>query len=84
MIYTLPNGQNVDLAKVTNVSRIRDMGHDSKSIDKQKIGFTISLKNREIIDVVDYYHYSDWADVKNRLNLIRKQVIAKWEQEKDE
>lgn len=81
MVYNLPNGAQVDLSRVRRISSVRDFGQDNTSIDKSKIGFTIHLDNREIVEVIDYYHYSDWAEVKKKMCDIRKDVYAKWEAE---
>jgi len=81
MNYTLPSGQVIDLARVSSVSKIRDFGRDSKSIDRHLIGFTVHLQKREVVEVTDYYYYSDWAEVKSRLKRLREDIIDKWEQE---
>ncbi|PKN73074.1 MAG: hypothetical protein CVU50_04790 [Candidatus Cloacimonetes bacterium HGW-Cloacimonetes-3] len=79
MLYTLPDGRIVDLTCVSDVSPIRDFGVDSKSIVKSRLGFTIFLNKREMLDVVDYYHFSDWAIVKKRLNMIREEILSSLE-----
>ncbi len=81
MNYTLPSGQVIDLARVSSVSKIRDFGRDSKSIDRHLIGFTVHLHKREVVEVTDFYYYSDWAEVKSRLKKLREDIIDKWEQE---
>lgn len=81
MNYTLPSGQVIDLARVSSVSKVRDFGRDPKSIDRHMIGFTIHLQRREIVEVTDYYYFSDWAETKNRLKRLREDIISKWEQE---
>lgn len=82
MSYKLPNGQMIDLRRIQSVSTVRDMGSDSQSIEKSKIGFTIHLSNREIVDVIDYYHFNDWGEVKNKLQHLRREIIDKWEKAK--
>ena len=81
MNYTLPDGRTIDLAKVSSISKVRDFGRDSKTIDLHQIGFTIHLQRREIVEILDQYHYSDWAEVKTRLKRLREQIIQKWEEE---
>jgi hypothetical protein len=80
MLYTLPDGRVIDLTCVSNILPIRDYGLDPKSIDKSLIGFSIYLNKREVMDVVDYYHYNDWAEVKNGLKKLREEIINKWQQ----
>ncbi len=81
MNYTLPDGRIVDLAKVSSISKVRDFGRDSNTIDLHQIGFTIHLERREIVEVLDKYHFCDWAEVKNRLKRLREDMIEKWEEE---
>ncbi len=80
MLYTLPDGRIVDLSCVSNVTTVRDLGVDPNTIFRSRIGFSIFLKKREILDVVGYYHYNDWATVRNGLNKIREEILCKLEQ----
>ena len=77
MNYKLPDGQVIELGRIISVSTVRDMGRDPKSIDRSLIGFTIHLRNREIVEVTDYYHFSDWAEVKNRLKQVREDIVSR-------
>jgi len=79
MLYLLPDGKKIDLARVESISKIREYGQAGKIIEKQLIGFSIHLKNNEIIEVKEEYHFSDWAEVKIRLNKLRDDIIAHWE-----
>jgi UDP-N-acetylmuramate-alanine ligase len=83
MVYTLPNGQVIELSTISSVSSIRDYGHDPKSIDKHMIGFTIRLKGREIVEVTENYHFSDWSEVKKRVKQLREDIIALWQEDVD-
>ncbi len=82
MLYMLPNGQTIDLAKVSGISKIRDYGRDNKTIDEHLIGFAIHLQKREIVEVTESYYFSDWAEAKKKLRDLRADLIEKWEQEK--
>ncbi len=79
MVYSLPDGKQVDLNRVRRISMVRDFGQDKTSIDKCKLGFSIHLDRREVIEVTDIYHYSDWAAVKKRMNDLRKDLYEKWQ-----
>lgn len=81
MVYKLPNGQLVDLSRISSISNVRDFGRDPRSIDQHLIGFTIRLKDREIVEVTDNYHFSDWAEVKSRLKQLREDIAQKWAEE---
>jgi len=81
MLYTLPNSHTVDLSKVSGISKIRDYGRDSKTIDLHLVGFAIHLQKREIVEVTESYSFSDWADAKIKLKALREDIIEKWEQE---
>ena len=39
MIYTLPDGRQVDLSKVESISKIRDYGQVDNIVQKYLIGF---------------------------------------------
>ncbi|MBP7309812.1 MAG: hypothetical protein KA984_00815 [Candidatus Cloacimonetes bacterium] len=81
MTYKLPNGQLVDLKKIRSVSTVRDLGTDPKTIDLNRLGFTIHLLNREILEVTEIYHYSDWGDVKRNLQKLRQELVDKWHED---
>lgn len=81
MQYQLPNGTVVELSKIRSISRLRDLGECDQSIATCWMGFSILLSGREVIEVKDTYHYSDWAEVKLRLNGIRKEIMQRWQQE---
>lgn len=78
MLYTLPNGQVIELEKVSRISNIRDQGEDRASIGFSKMVFTIHLDNRDKIDVIEQYHFADWSDKKRKLGMLRADLIAKW------
>ncbi|HNQ43166.1 MAG TPA: hypothetical protein PKI59_02000 [Candidatus Cloacimonadota bacterium] len=75
MKYTLPNGKQIDIERIVSVSPVRDLGPDPKSIDLSRLGFSIHLRKREIVEVVDNYHYNDWAEVRSQLNKIRDEIL---------
>lgn len=79
MLYALPNGQEIDLTKVKGISKVRDYGRDSNSIDLHLIGFSIQMQ-KEVVDITDSYHFCDWAEVTKKLKLIREEILSKWEQ----
>jgi len=76
----LPNGKEIDLIKVRTVSQIRDIDSSSDVINDNRIGFTISLKGREIVEVSEPYHYADWGPVKMRIKQLRDDLIARIEE----
>lgn len=84
MSYKLPNGQLVDLKRVRSISTVRDLGADPKSIDLSRLGFTLHLANREIIEITECYHFSDWGDVKKKLQKLRQELVDKWNEEKED
>lgn len=75
MLYTLPNGKEIDIEKITTVSPVRDLGPDPLSIDLCRLGFNIHLRKKEIIQVSEHYHYNDWAEVRGKLNGIRNEIL---------
>jgi hypothetical protein len=83
MLYALPNGERIVLENIHSVSQVRDKGGTGSYIEPNKMGFTIHLAKREIVEVVEPYHFSDWADVKNRLNKLRNELIEKWKEAKE-
>ena len=84
MTYRLFDGQIVDLDRIESVSTVRDFGRDPRSIDRSQIGFTIQLNNREIIDVVEFYHFCDWAQVSIKLKKVREDIVHQWLDHKDQ
>jgi len=76
----LPNGKEIDLMKVRTVSQIRDIDSSSDVINDNRIGFTISLKGREIVEVSEPYHYADWGPVKMRIKQLRDDLITRIEE----
>jgi len=80
MLYMLPNGKEIDLMKVRTVSQIRDIDSSSDVINDNRIGFTISLKGREIVEVSEPYHYADWGPVKMRIKQLRDDLITRIEE----
>jgi len=80
MLYMLSNGKEIDLMKVRTVSQIRDIDSSSDVINDNRIGFTISLKGREIVEVSEPYHYADWGPVKMRIKQLRDDLITRIEE----
>ncbi|MDP2173385.1 MAG: hypothetical protein Q8M98_08300 [Candidatus Cloacimonadaceae bacterium] len=76
-MYKLPNGRQLKLEEVESVSRVKDLGQDTSTIGYSRLGFSIFMKSGRTVDVVDKYHFSDWADVKKKLSLIREEIVAK-------
>lgn len=79
MKYTFKDGTTVDLARIVSVSPVRDLGLDPGTITMSRIGFTIHMSRRELVQITRLYHYADWAKVKNELENERKELLAKWE-----
>lgn len=75
MLYTLPDGREIDLDQVIRVSRIRDEGMDSNSIEYSKLSFHVYFSERETVEVWVQYHYADWAEQKKRLKQIRDDLL---------
>ncbi|MDD2684314.1 MAG: hypothetical protein PHY21_09365 [Candidatus Cloacimonetes bacterium] len=57
MIFTLHDGQEVDLQRVVDVSSIRDEGLDPTSISLSRIAFHIRVKSGGTIIVHKNYHF---------------------------
>ncbi len=74
MMYTLPDGRVLDTELITQVSSIRDLGQDERSIDRSILSFSVYLRKGETVQVVEYYHYTDWAEAKKRLTEVRKSL----------
>lgn len=83
MVYTLPNGQVIELSRISSISSVRDYGRDPKSIDKHMIGFTIRMAGREVIEVTENYHFSDWAEVKKNIKQLREDIAELWQKNVD-
>ncbi|MDD4309894.1 MAG: hypothetical protein PHO32_05895 [Candidatus Cloacimonetes bacterium] len=81
MNYILPDGRIIDTSRIESISSVRDLGRDTKTIDRNRMGFTIHLSNREIVDIREYYQYSDWALVKTRMNRLHADLRQKWQEE---
>jgi len=77
MLFKLPNGNELELEQVRSVSQIRDLDSSSQVMPVSRIGFTVSLKNREIVEVFEQYHYADWGPVKMRMKQLRETLISK-------
>jgi hypothetical protein len=76
MLFTLPDGRIIDLECVSTVSTIRDYGSDPRSIDRHILGFSIYLKKkREVVEVLDTYHFNDWAEARLRLKKTREEIV---------
>ncbi|MDZ4181560.1 MAG: hypothetical protein U1B83_01690 [Candidatus Cloacimonadaceae bacterium] len=67
------------LEEVESVSRVRDLGQDSTKIGYSKLGFKVYLKSGRTVEVMDNYHYADWAEVKKGLSSLRQEIIDKAE-----
>jgi len=78
MLYNLPNGRSVELSDVRRISKVRDQGDDMSTIGYRKMVFTIHMNNRDIVEVSEQYHYSDWMDKKKELNNVRADLVSKW------
>jgi hypothetical protein len=77
MWFTLPDGRLVDLKCVSSVSSIRDYGSDPRSIDRHIIGFSLYLNRKnEVVEVLDTYHFNDWADARARLKKTREEIVS--------
>lgn len=83
MKYIFTDGIEVDLERILSVSSVRDLGLDNKSISMSKIGFSIHLDKRELVQITRSYHYSDWATVKLELEKERKDLLDKWNEVKN-
>jgi hypothetical protein len=77
MIYKLPNGKEITLEDVVRISKVRDKGEDSKSIEYSIMSFTIYLGRTVSIDVEEHYHFADWSDKKLKLNQLRTAIVDK-------
>lgn len=76
MMFTLPDGRNIDTEMIKEITSVRDHGLDPKSIDRSVLSFTIHLKGTTSVKVTEYYHFADWAEAKLRLNNLRNQLCA--------
>jgi len=82
MKYTLPNGRVIDLVRVLGVSPVRDMGPDSRTIDQSRIGFVVHMDKREVVEVTDTYHFTDWPVAKNKMKKVREELLVALEKRK--
>lgn len=80
MKYTLADGTSFDLEKIDDVSDIKDMGFDEKTITQSTLSFSVRLRNGKNIKVSHNYHFGDWFDVFKELKTIRNDIIKKWEE----
>lgn len=80
MKYVFKDGTEVDIERVLSVSEVRDLGMDKKSITLSKLGFSIHLSKRELVQITRNYHYSDWAKVKLELEKERQELLDKWKE----
>jgi hypothetical protein len=76
MSYTLPGGRLINLEDIVRISKIRDDGEDSSSIEYSKISFKVYLDNQEAIEVFEQYHFADWSDKRRKLAAIRDNLVA--------
>lgn len=75
MFYNLPDNRMIDVSCITGVSPIQEYGRDPMSIDKYRIGFSLLLNDKEILEVTELYHFCDWAQVKKKLQTIRSDLL---------
>lgn len=78
MKYTFKDGSEVDLERIENISPVRDLGKDSKTISMSKIGFSVHLSKRESLRITRTYHFQDWAAVKLELEEERQDLLKEW------
>jgi len=78
MVLTLPNGQSVDLEKVSGIGSVRDLGRDPSSIDKYILGFSVRLRTGESLQIKKQYHFNDWIQAKKELDAIHKDLTEKY------
>jgi len=83
MLYSLPDGKQIDLSKVSEIGSIRDLGHDPSSIDASLIAFNVRLKNGIVIKVSKQYHYNDWVQAKKELDVIYHQLKNSYDEFKE-
>ncbi len=75
MYYNLPDNRTIDLNCVTDVSPIQEYGRDPMSIDKYRIGFSLLINDKQIVEVTELYHFCDWAQAKKKIQRIRADLI---------
>lgn len=80
MKYTLADGTSFDLEKIDDVSDIKDMGFDERTITESTLSFTVRLRNGKNIKVSHNYHFNDWFDVFKELKTIRNDIIKQWKE----
>lgn len=44
MLYTLPDGRKIDLARVESISKIKEYGQTGQIIEEQFIGFAMPFE----------------------------------------
>lgn len=79
MLYDLPDGRKVVLEDIVRISKVRDQGDDENSIGMSKMSFKIHLKNDEIIEIAEQYHFADWGKTKKDLEKIYADLLDKWQ-----
>ncbi len=78
-LYTLPNGREVVLEEIIRLSKVRDQGDDERSIGLSKMSFSIYLKNNEMIEIIEKYHFADWGKTKKNLDKLHSDLMEKWQ-----
>ena len=73
-IMCLPDGEEIDLLKVKSIGTLRSV----RKRTFMSLGywyFTIFFKDGTSKNIREYYFYSDWFEVKNKLQMIRDEII---------
>ena len=79
MQYLLPDGRSFETEEIRELTSIRDYGSDDATIVLSKIGFTIHLKKGKSIQVMEHYHFTDWAEAKLKVSRLRDDIMRKWQ-----
>lgn len=78
MKYKLVDGSTINLSNIYEVSEIKDLGSDDKTIDECTLSFTIRFKVGRSKMIHMNYHYNEWFDVYKELKALRNDIIENW------
>jgi len=84
MNYTLVDGSTIDLSNVYEITEIKDLGSDDKTIDECTLSFTIRFKVGKSKKIHMNYHYNEWFEVYKELKTLRNDIVINWEKSKSE
>ena len=73
-IYTLPNGDEIDISKIKRIGTLKSVRLQSL----MSLGywhFTIYYENGTSKKIRENYFYSDWGEKKSKLQMIKDDIL---------